>query len=51
MLADRGKTEVSAEVDETNIASLSLIESLGARRIGGTIELIRHSPEPEQTAG
>jgi ribosomal protein S18 acetylase RimI-like enzyme len=49
VLADRGKTEVSAEVDETNIASLSLIESLGARRIGGTIELIRHKPEPEQT--
>jgi ribosomal protein S18 acetylase RimI-like enzyme len=41
VLAERGKTEVSAEVDDTNVASMSLLEALGARRTGGAIELIR----------
>lgn len=41
VLHDRGKHEVLAEVDEANIASLSLISGLGARRIGGAIEVVR----------
>jgi ribosomal protein S18 acetylase RimI-like enzyme len=41
VLHERGKAEVSTEVDEANIASVSLIRGLGARRTGGSIELIR----------
>lgn len=41
VLHDRGRHEVLAEVDDANVASLSLISSLGARRIGGAIELVR----------
>jgi ribosomal protein S18 acetylase RimI-like enzyme len=41
VLDGRGKKEVSGEVDETNVASMSLIASLGSRRTGGTVELIR----------
>lgn len=41
VLDERGKTDVSAEVDETNVASTSLLEALGARRTGGSIELVR----------
>jgi len=37
----RGQPEVSAEVDSANRASLTLMTSLGARRTGGTVELIR----------
>jgi GNAT superfamily N-acetyltransferase len=37
----RGQPEVSAEVDTGNVASMTLMISLGARRSGGTIELIR----------
>jgi ribosomal protein S18 acetylase RimI-like enzyme len=40
-LHERGKTEVSAEVDDTNVASTSLLIALGARRTGGSIELIK----------
>jgi ribosomal protein S18 acetylase RimI-like enzyme len=40
-LHSRGKTHVSTEADETNVASTSLLESLGARRTGGSIELVR----------
>jgi hypothetical protein len=32
---------VSAEVDDTNVASTSLLIALGARRTGGSIELIK----------
>jgi ribosomal protein S18 acetylase RimI-like enzyme len=39
VLHERGKTEVSAEVDDTNAASTSLLKALGARRTGGSIEL------------
>ena len=41
---ERGKTEVTAEVDDTNTASRSLLARLGARRIGGTVELVMQSP-------
>lgn len=44
VLHERGRTEVSAEVDETNLASTSLLASLGARRSGGSLELIRRRP-------
>jgi ribosomal protein S18 acetylase RimI-like enzyme len=40
-LHERGVTEVTAEVDETNSASLSLMLRLGASREGGTIEIIK----------
>ncbi|MGN6678413.1 MAG: GNAT family N-acetyltransferase [Streptosporangiaceae bacterium] len=41
VLHERGKKEVTAEVDESNAASRSLMEKLAARRIGGYLELIR----------
>jgi ribosomal protein S18 acetylase RimI-like enzyme len=41
VLHERGQTQVSAEVDDTNVASTSLLEALGARRTGGSIELIK----------
>jgi GNAT superfamily N-acetyltransferase len=47
VLHERGKTEVSAEVDDTNVASTSLLEAVGASRTGGSIELIRHGNESD----
>jgi hypothetical protein len=44
VLAARGDTSVVAEVDDTNVASLSLLTGLGARRYGGDMELIRRQP-------
>jgi ribosomal protein S18 acetylase RimI-like enzyme len=41
VLHERGKKEVTAEVDDTNAASSALLAKLGARRIGGSVELIR----------
>ena len=41
MLDDRGREEVSAEVDDANAASTALLTGLGARRTGGSLELIR----------
>jgi ribosomal protein S18 acetylase RimI-like enzyme len=41
VLAARGDTAVVGEVDDTNVASLSLLTGLGARRYGGNVELIR----------
>lgn len=41
VLHDRGTKEVFAEVDDTNVASVALMSRLGARRIGGAIELVR----------
>jgi ribosomal protein S18 acetylase RimI-like enzyme len=41
VLAARGAASVVAEVDDTNVASLSLLTELGARRYGGNVELIR----------
>jgi ribosomal protein S18 acetylase RimI-like enzyme len=41
VLHQRGETEVVAEVDTTNTGANRLLISLGARRAGGSIELIR----------
>jgi ribosomal protein S18 acetylase RimI-like enzyme len=41
VLHERGHAEVSAEVDDTNVASTSLLTARGARRTGGSIELLR----------
>ena len=41
VLRDRGETEVTAEIDDANVASISLFTGLGARRTGGSVELIR----------
>jgi len=45
VLAARGDTSVVGEVDDTNVASLSLLTGLGARRYGGNVELIRRQPD------
>jgi len=55
VLNERGTTEVTAEVDDTNSPSRSLLMRLGARRISGTIELVwprarRARSVPEQAA-
>jgi ribosomal protein S18 acetylase RimI-like enzyme len=44
VLHDRGQDEVTAEVDDSNPAATSLLRSLGARRTGGSVELIRPGP-------
>jgi GNAT superfamily N-acetyltransferase len=44
VLASRGDTSVVGEVDDTNVAALSLLTGLGARRYGGNVELIRRQP-------
>ena len=44
VLHERGKSEVTAEVDDTNSPSRSLLMRLGARRISGTAELVLQSP-------
>ena len=36
-----GRSEVTAEVDDTNSASRALLLGLGARRVGGTVEFVR----------
>jgi GNAT superfamily N-acetyltransferase len=45
VLQERGKSEVTAEVDDTNTASISLLASLGARRRGGSVEMIKSLSE------
>lgn len=40
-LDERGFHEVTTEIDETNTASRTLLEGLGARRTGTSVELIR----------
>ena len=44
VLHERGIGEVTAEVDDTNLASAALLTALGARRSGGIIELRRDAP-------
>ena len=44
VLAERGDTGVVGEADDTNVASVSLLTGLGARRCGGSVELIRRQP-------
>lgn len=46
VLHERGIETVTAEVDDANVASVALLESAGARRSDGTIELRR---EPRAT--
>jgi len=41
VLHERGRSEVSTEVDDENVASNALLGPLGARRTGGSIELVR----------
>ena len=41
VLAARGHPDVVCEVDDTNTASNALVTGLGARRVGGTVELTR----------
>lgn len=40
-LRDRGVTHVSADVDETDTATLGLLRARGAERVAGTVELVR----------
>ena len=42
-LRDRGISEVAAEVDVANTASNALLLGIGARRTGGSIELVRRA--------
>lgn len=45
-LAERGVTQVSAEADATDVASVTLLTGLGAERTGGAIELRRPGQRP-----
>jgi ribosomal protein S18 acetylase RimI-like enzyme len=40
VLDARGQPEVSTEIDDENVPSRALLEPLGARRTGGSIELV-----------
>ena len=42
VLHERGVPEVRTEVDETNIASRTLLASFGGRAVTATLELVRH---------
>ncbi|HVB44654.1 MAG TPA: GNAT family N-acetyltransferase [Streptosporangiaceae bacterium] len=44
VLHERGKTEVTAEIDDANTACRSLLLGLGARRHGGSVELVTWLP-------
>ena len=44
VLAARGATSVVGEADDANVAAVSLLTGLGARRYGGNVELIRRQP-------
>jgi len=54
VLHERGASEVTAEVDDTNTASRSLLLRLGASREGGTVEIIKPmtkgQPQPADAA-
>lgn len=43
-LSQRGVTEVAADADAATIGSNALLGSIGARRVGGSIELVRRAP-------
>lgn len=45
-LHERGLHEIATEADATNAASSALLRRVGARRTGGTVELIRRRPQP-----
>jgi GNAT superfamily N-acetyltransferase len=51
VLHQRGQHEVECEVDETNTASNSLMTRLGARRVGGNVELVRRERSRRRRAG
>lgn len=42
-LHERGLPEVTTEADATNAASIGVLTGIGARRTGGTVELLRRS--------
>lgn len=44
VLNERGEAVVTAEIDDTNVASRTLLGRLGARRDGGSIEILRGVP-------
>jgi GNAT superfamily N-acetyltransferase len=46
----RGQSHVTAEVDSANRASLTMMASLGARRTGGSVELIKQQDSMTITA-
>jgi ribosomal protein S18 acetylase RimI-like enzyme len=50
-LDERGFLEVTTEIDETNTASRTLLEGLGARRTGTSVELIRRYSSSIQSSG
>jgi ribosomal protein S18 acetylase RimI-like enzyme len=41
VLHAQGLAEVSTEIDDANVASNALLQPLGARRTGGSVELVR----------
>jgi RimJ/RimL family protein N-acetyltransferase len=41
VLNERGKTEVTADVDDANVASRALARRPGAGREGGSVEILR----------
>lgn len=46
VLHARGHDDVRTEVDETNVASRTLLEGLGGRQVGASLELRRPWPPP-----
>jgi ribosomal protein S18 acetylase RimI-like enzyme len=46
VLHERGEPEAWTEVDETNVASRALLEGLGGRLVGASVELRRPSVPP-----
>lgn len=50
VLHGRGVEAVTCEVDETNVASDTLMRGLGATRVGGVVELVRRG-SPGQPVG
>ncbi len=46
VLHDRGRTHVTAEADDSNTASRSLLRQIGAVRAGGSIELVKAADAP-----
>jgi ribosomal protein S18 acetylase RimI-like enzyme len=51
VLHGRGKKVVTAEADDTNTASTTLLRSLGASRFGGTAELLKLAGTGASAAG
>jgi ribosomal protein S18 acetylase RimI-like enzyme len=46
-LRDRGISDVAAEADQTSLAANALLSGIGARRVGGSVELVRRRrPDP-----